>query len=309
METLLQSVIENIEKIIFGKRDAVLGILKGILAEGHILIEDIPGTGKTTLAKAIASSLDLSFQRIQFTPDLLPSDITGISIYNQKTMQFEFRKGPIFTNILLADEINRTSPKTQSALLESMEERQITENGTSWAMPRPFIVIATQNPVEYEGTFNLPEAQLDRFLLCVTIGHPDFDTEVEILKDKTERSSPLELSAVAQAEEIVELQKKRASVIISEHIYNYIAMITSKTRTHEYLSLGLSTRGALFLARTAQAAALLDGRDFVSPDDIKKNAVSVLAHRLFLSPLGRSRGASKTDIVLEILDSIRIPGM
>ncbi len=309
METLLQSVIENIEKIIFGKRDAVLGILKGILAEGHILIEDIPGTGKTTLAKAIASSLDLSFQRIQFTPDLLPSDITGISIYNQKTMQFEFRKGPIFTNILLADEINRTSPKTQSALLESMEERQITENGTSWAMPRPFIVIATQNPVEYEGTFNLPEAQLDRFLLCVTIGHPDFDTEVEILKDKTERSSPLELSAVAQAEEIVELQKKRASVIISEHIYNYIAMITSKTRTHEYLSLGSSTRGALFLARTAQAAALLDGRDFVSPDDIKKNAVSVLAHRLFLSPLGRSRGASKTDIVLEILDSIRIPGM
>jgi len=309
MESTLHNVVTNIEKVIFGKREAVLGVLKGILAEGHILIEDIPGTGKTSLAKAIARSLDLSFQRIQFTPDLLPSDITGISIFNQRSLQFEFRKGPVFTNILLADEINRTSPKTQSALLEAMEERQITENGTSWLMQRPFIVIATQNPVEYEGTFNLPEAQLDRFLLRVSVGHPDFDTEIEILKDKTERTSPLALSPVASADELIELQQRRAKVMISDHIFNYIAMITGETRKHDLLALGSSTRGALFLARTAQASALIDGRDFVTPDDVKSNAGSVLAHRLFLSPLGRSRGVRTSDIVSEILDSIKVPGM
>lgn len=309
MESLLHDVVTNIEKIIFGKRDAILDLLKAVIAEGHILIEDIPGTGKTSLAKAIARSLDLSFQRIQFTPDLLPSDITGISIFNQKTLQFEFRKGPVFTHILLADEINRTSPKTQSALLEAMEEHQITENGTSWLMQRPFIVIATQNPVEYEGTFNLPEAQLDRFLLCVSIGHPDFDTEISILKDKTERETPLSLTPVASADQIIELQRRRARIMISDHIYNYIALICAKTREHELLSLGSSTRGALFLARTAQATALIDGRDFVIPDDVKSNAVAVIAHRLFLSPLGRSKAVSKKDIVLEILDSIRVPGM
>lgn len=309
MEPLLNDVITNIEKVIFGKREAVLGVLKGILAEGHILIEDIPGTGKTSLAKALARSLDLSFQRIQFTPDLLPSDITGISVFNQKSLEFEFRKGPVFTNILLADEINRTSPKTQSALLEAMEEQQITDNGKSWIMQKPFVVLATQNPVEYEGTFNLPEAQLDRFLIRVTVGHPDFDTEIDILKDKTERSAAVNLSPVATADELIELQKKRARIQITDHIYNYIAMIVGQTRVHESLSLGSSTRGALFLARTAQANALIEGRDYVIPDDVKRNAVPVLSHRLILSPLGRSRGAVTSDIVGEILDTTRVPGI
>lgn len=304
---LIEKIINNIEKVIIGKRNEIYNIVKGIIANGHILIEDVPGVGKTTLVKALARSLDLSYSRIQFTPDLLPSDITGVSIYNQKTMQFEFRKGPIFANVVLADEINRTSPKTQSALLEVMEENQVSEGGITYRLDRPFFVLATQNPIEYEGTFTLPEAQLDRFMIKVSIGYPDKVCEAEIL-EVYRKEEPLEIiDSVAGGGEIIKLQKAVREVTVSKEINKYIVDIADATRRSTHLNLGVSTRASLALLRIGQAAAVISGRNYVIPEDIRDNATLVLSHRIFPSAMARANGYSSESIILDILKTVSVP--
>ncbi len=308
METI-KRIEDNIEKVIIGKNTVVRNIIKGILAGGHILIEDIPGIGKTTLIKALAKSLNLSYARIQFTPDLLPSDILGVSIYNQKDMLFEFRKGPIFANIVLADEINRTSPKTQAALLEAMEEHQVSEGVVSHQLEKPFFVMATQNPIEYEGTFNLPEAQLDRFMMKIKVGYPDHGDEVSILR-RFKEEAPLEtLRAVATKEDVARLQQKTREVKVSERIYGYIVDISTKTRTSKLFSLGASPRASIALMRISQAEALMNGRSYVIPEDVKKNAEMVLAHRLILSSYGRSQGYGEQEALQMVISSVPSPKM
>jgi MoxR-like ATPase len=304
---LIEKIVNNIEKVIIGKRTEIYNIVKGIIANGHILIEDVPGVGKTTLVKALARSLDLSYSRIQFTPDLLPSDITGVSIYNQKTMQFEFRKGPIFANVVLADEINRTSPKTQSALLEVMEENQVSEGGITYRLDRPFFVLATQNPIEYEGTFTLPEAQLDRFMIKVSIGYPNKSCEAEIL-EVYRREEPLEIiDSVAGGEEIIKLQKAVREVTVSKEINKYIVDIADATRRSTHLNLGVSTRASLALLRIGQAVAVISGRNYVIPEDIRDNAALVLSHRIFPSAMARANGYSSESIILDILKTVSVP--
>lgn len=306
-EILIKNIVNNIEKVIIGKRKEIMNILKGIIADGHILIEDVPGVGKTTLVKALAKSLNLSYSRIQFTPDLLPSDITGISVYNQRTMEFEFRKGPIFANIVLADEINRTSPKTQSALLEVMEEKQVSEGNNTFKLKRPFFVLATQNPIEYEGTFVLPEAQLDRFIIKVRIGYPERKDEAKIL-NIYRNNMPLEdLMSIADAEQILNLQKKSREVLVSDAINEYIAALTDATRNNKYLVLGASTRAALALLRVAQASAIIDGRDYVIPEDIKENALLVLGHRVTVSALARANNYDSESVIMDILKTVPAP--
>lgn len=304
---MIDRIVMNVEKVVIGKKYEICNIMKGLIANGHILIEDVPGVGKTTLVKAIAKSFNLSCGRIQFTPDLLPSDITGISIFNQKTMEFEFSKGPVFSNILLADEINRTSPKTQSALLEVMEERQVSDGKNTYKIQEPFIVLATENPVDHKGTFTLPESQLDRFMIKVSIGYPDSISEVKIL-ETYKNSEPLsDLQSIADGNTLVELQKRVRDINVSKEIYEYIVNLVNASRNNKYLSLGASPRGTLALLKIAQASALLKGRDYVVPEDVKENAVAVLAHRVCLSAMGRANNYNGEAVIRDILSMVSVP--
>ncbi|MBL4936686.1 MoxR family ATPase [Clostridium sp. YIM B02515] len=306
-QDLIEEIVGNMEKVIFGKTAEIYDILKGIFAGGHILIEDVPGVGKTTIIKTLAKILDLSYSRIQFTPDLLPSDITGISIYNQKLGDFQFRKGPIFANIILADEINRTSPKTQSALLEVMEENQVSEGINTYKLEEPFIVLATQNPIEYEGTFILPEAQLDRFMMKVRIGYADKENESKILQIYGNEEPIKKLKIIGQKEEIVRIQEKVRQVFAAKEVSDYIVSIVNATRENKYIALGASTRAALALLKVAKANAFIDYRDYVIPQDVKNNAKAVLCHRITLSSMARAKGLSVDEIIEEILDKIPLP--
>ena len=303
-----ERVITNLEKVIVGKRQSLEMVVVGLLCQGHVLIEDVPGVGKTILARSLAKSVGCAFNRIQFTPDMLPSDVTGISIYNQETHQFEFRPGPVIGQIVLADEINRATPKTQAALLEAMEERQVTVDGVTHILPKPFMVLATQNPIEYEGTFPLPEAQLDRFLLRVRLGYPTPSDEIRILEDQQLRH-PLEtLEAVVSTEEVLAAIEAVKSVYVSDAIKRYIIELTGRTRQSSDVSLGSSPRGSLALFRTGQARAALLGRDYVLPDDIKALAVSVLGHRIIVGPAARLRELSADRIVHETVLNVPVPG-
>ena len=301
-------IADNMKKVIVGKDHAVeLGII-ALMCQGHVLIEDVPGVGKTMLARSLARSADCVFKRIQFTPDLLPTDITGVSIYNQKSGEFEFRAGPIIAQLVLADEINRATPKTQSALLEAMEERQVTVEGVTHFVPQPFMVMATQNPVEYEGTFPLPEAQLDRFLLMINLGYPTHEEELAIVENQR-LTHPIEtLQPVVTAEEIVGLQQATRDVYLDDLIKEYIVSLTAATRSHDDISLGSSPRGSLALFRGAQAMALVRGRDFVLPDDIKELAVPMISHRIIVSAVARMRGVHSRDVVSSITEQVPVPG-
>ena len=293
--------------MIVGKRHAIEVLLVALLADGHVLIEDVPGVGKTLMARSLARTIGGTFKRVQFTPDLLPADITGFNVYNQQAGHFTYQSGPVITNILLADEINRTIPRTQSSLLESMEERQVTVDGQTHLLPHPFFVMATQNPIELEGTFPLPEAQLDRFLLKLHLGYPEKDGEISMLERFREQDPLLNLKAVASPEQITELQGARKKIRVSLPVREYIADIVRATRNNEALRFGASPRGSLGLMRTGQALAALGGRDFVLPDDIKHLAVPVLAHRLILTEEERLRGGTPEHLLEEILGQIAVP--
>ncbi len=300
-------VRQNIQKVIVGKDDALDLVMVAILCEGHVLIEDVPGTGKTTLAKAMAQSLGCTFRRIQFTPDLLPSDVTGLNIYNQKTQEFEFRAGPLLSQVVLADEINRATPRTQSALLEAMQERQITADGETRALPRPFLILATQNPVELEGTFPLPEAQLDRFLLRVSIGYPSENEENAILK-RFRRDDPLsDLAAVTDPASIRTLIEQVREVRVEESVQQYMVRIARRTREHDEISLGASPRATLALYRTSQAWAAIHGAAFVTPDDVKFIAPYVLTHRILISPQMRVRGRVPEEVIADLINALPVP--
>src|SRR5712692_7570126 len=297
----VQRVINNVEKVIVGKAESVAFSLIAVVCRGHILIEDVPGVGKTVLTKAIARSIGCTFKRIQFTPDLLPSDITGVSIYNQKTDNFEFRAGPIMAQIVLADEINRATPKTQSALLEAMEETQITIDGLTYRLPEPFMVMATQNPIEYEGTFPLPEAQLDRFMMNIKLGYPKASDEMNIL-DTHQFHHPLyDLAQIMTAEELIVIQQQIRAVHVDPSIREYIVSIANATRSHSNIYLGSSPRGSLSLFRASQALAAMRGRGYVIPDDVKLLARPALAHRIIVTPAARVRSITSTAILEEIL--------
>ena len=302
-------VVSNVERVIVGKHAEVRLALVALLCRGHLLIEDVPGTGKTMLAKAIARSLGCTFRRIQFTPDLLPTDVTGLSIFNQKTQEFEFRPGPIMAQVVLADEINRATPKTQSSLLECMEERQSTVDGTTYLMPDPFLVIATQNPIEYEGTFALPEAQLDRFMLRIRLGYPQPIEEIVIL-DEQKRTHPLEeLEVVCSVEELRELQSAVREVYVDSTVSDYIVRLVNGSRTHPDVYLGASPRGSLALYRAGQAMAALLGRDYVIPDDIKALAEPALAHRLIIKTSSTIHDVQPAQVVRELLETTAIDGI
>lgn len=304
---LCDIIIENISQVIVGKQPAIELLLVAFLADGHALIEDVPGLGKTLMAKSLARTIGGTFKRVQFTPDLLPADVTGFNVYSQQTGQFAFQSGPVFSNILLADEINRTIPRTQSSLLESMEERQVTVDGQTHPLPRPFFVMATQNPIELEGTFPLPEAQLDRFLLKLRLGYPEKNEEISILERFREKDPFKSLKAVAHPEQITELQDACKKIRISFPVREYIANIVRSTRENQDLRFGASPRGSLGLMRTGQALAALRGRDFVLPDDIKQLAVPVLAHRLILNDEKRLRGGTAEQLLEEVLDQTPVP--
>ena len=304
---LCNRIIENLSQVIVGKQHAIELLLVTLLADGHALIEDVPGLGKTLMAKSLAKTIGGTFKRVQFTPDLLPADITGFNVYNQQSGQFTYQSGPVFSNILLADEINRTIPRTQSSLLESMEERQVTVDGQTHPLPRPFFVMATQNPIELEGTFPLPEAQLDRFLLKLRLGYPEKDEEISMLERFRVKDPLINLKAVASPEQITELQGARKKIRVSFPVREYIADIVRATRKSEDLRFGASPRGSLGLMRTGQALAALRGRDFVLPDDIKHLTVPVLAHRLILTDETRLRGATAEQFMKEILKQIPVP--
>jgi MoxR-like ATPase len=300
-------IIHNVARAIVGKDDVIELCLVALLCEGHVLLEDVPGIGKTTLAKALARSVGCTFKRIQFTPDLLPSDVTGIVYFNQKTQEFEFRPGPVMAQVVLADEINRATPRTQSALLEAMQERQVTVDVDTMRLPRPFLVLATQNPIELEGTFPLPEAQVDRFLMKVALGYPSEEDENTILL-RYEREDPLEMLAPAtRAEDLLAMQEQVRSVLVEESVRQYVVRVVRATREHPAVELGVSPRGTLALYRTAQALAALRGRTFVIPDDVKYLAPSVLTHRLIISPQTRLRGRRPEEIVAEIVGSVPVP--
>jgi MoxR-like ATPase len=301
-------VVANIEKVIVGKRPTVDLAVASLLCQGHLLIEDVPGVGKTMLARSLARSLGCSFSRIQFTPDMLPSDVTGVSIYNQVTHEFEFRPGPVMAQIVLADEINRATPKTQAALLEAMEERQVTVDGVTHKLPRPFMVQATQNPIEYEGTFPLPEAQVDRFMMRIRLGYPSLEDEINVLERQQFRHPIETLDQVVEVEELLAMQEAIKKIYVSPALKRYIVELTHQTREHNEVYLGASPRGSLALFRTAQARAAMVGRDYVLPDDIKALAVPTLAHRVILGPGARLRDLSAQLIVEEILNHLAAPG-
>jgi MoxR-like ATPase len=301
-------LISNLKKVIIGKQQTIESVVVGLLCQGHVLIEDVPGVGKTVLARSLAKSLGCSFNRLQFTPDMLPSDVTGVSIFDQSKHVFEFRPGPVFAQIVLVDEINRATPKTQAALLESMEEKQVTVDGITHALPYPFMVVATQNPIEYEGTFPLPEAQLDRFLLRVRLGYPNQTDEIEIL-ERQQLQHPIEtLGAVIALEELRTVMEDIKKVYVSNPVKRYLVDLVNRTRQSSDVYLGASPRGSLALFRTGQALAALAGRDFVLPDDIKRLAVPVLAHRVIVGPAARLRELSAEKIVEEILENLPVPG-
>jgi MoxR-like ATPase len=295
-------LIENVEQVIVGKRQAIEYIMVALLCEGHVLLEDVPGSGKTMLARAIASSLGISFKRIQCTPDLLPNDITGVSIFNQKIGEFEFNPGPIFVNILLADEINRATPRTQAALLEAMQEQQVTVDGVTRDLPRPFLVLATQNPIEYEGTFPLPEAQLDRFLMRLSIGYPSRMDERQILTNLWREHPITKIGKVVDGHELSALQRRVWDVNVDSTLQDYIVMLAEATRNHPDLSLGVSPRGSLALLKGSQALAAIRGRDYVLPDDIKTLVPLTLAHRLILKPEAELRGRTAHTILEDALE-------
>jgi MoxR-like ATPase len=300
-------VVEAVETAIVGKRQIVQSALAVLLSNGHLLIEDIPGVGKTTLAKALARALGCEFKRIQFTPDLLPSDVTGTSIFNQKNSEFEFREGPVFANIVLADEINRSTPKTQSSLLECMEERQVTVDGVTRILPAPFFVIATQNNIELSGTYPLPEAQLDRFAARISIGYPGRADELKILENQM-HSRPVDtIQAVLSAPEVVHLQQEVRNVHVDQSLRQYVLELVTSTRTHPSVTLGASPRGSLSLLHASQALAALEGREYVTPDDIKAMAVSVLAHRVIIRPEFRIKGQTSQNVVSELLQRLPVP--
>ncbi|MDF1513527.1 MAG: MoxR family ATPase [Anaerolineae bacterium] len=292
----------NVEQVILGKHDQIELLMVALLCQGHILIEDVPGTGKTMLARAVAASMGLSFKRLQCTPDLLPYDITGVDIYNQKTSSFEFQPGPVFVNILLADEINRATPRTQAALLEAMQEQQVTMSGVTRKLPDPFLVLATQNPIEYEGTFPLPEAQLDRFLMRLSLGYPDAEFEINMLRSQRKHHPIDTLSKVVDGTKLLELQDTITDVHVDETLERYILSIVLATRNHKDVSLGASPRGTLALYKTSQALAALRGRDYVTPDDIKLLAPFTLAHRLIMRAESQLRGLTALTIISDILE-------
>ncbi|MCS7282568.1 MAG: MoxR family ATPase [Anaerolineae bacterium] len=308
VQSFAERLIANVERVIVGKREAIELTVIGLLCQGHLLIEDVPGTGKTMLARSIARSLGCSFSRIQFTPDMLPSDVTGVSIYNQATRQFEFRPGPIMAQIVLADEINRATPKTQAALLEAMEERQVTVDGVTRPLPRPFMVLATQNPIEYEGTFPLPEAQLDRFLLRIRLGYPGMEDEIRILERQQFRHPIETLEQVATVQELEAAQEAVKAVYVAPVLKRYIVDLVRRTREHPDVYLGASPRGSLTLYRAGQARAAIYGRDFVLPDDVKALVLPALGHRLILGPAARMRDIAPEEILRDLLERVPVPG-
>lgn len=307
VQALAERLINNLEKVIVGKRETVEEAVVGLLCRGHLLIDDVPGVGKTMLARSLAKSIGCDFSRIQFTPDMLPSDVTGISIFNQVSREFEFKPGPIFSNIILADEINRATPKTQSALLEAMEERQITVDGFSHILDEPFMVIATQNPIEYEGTFPLPEAELDRFLMKIRLGYPSVLDEIRVISDQQIQHPILTLQAVVEADEFLKAQAAIRTVYVAPSMKRYIVEIMRSTREHPDIYLGASPRGSLGLFRVSQAMATLQGRDYVIPDDVKSLAEMVLAHRMVIQPAARLQNVTAGQIVQELVNSVPIP--
>ncbi|MBN1146801.1 MAG: MoxR family ATPase [Anaerolineales bacterium] len=308
VQNFSERVIGNIEKVIVGKRQTVELAVVGLLCQGHLLIEDVPGVGKTMLARSLARSLGCSFSRIQFTPDMLPSDVTGVSIFNQVSREFEFRAGPVMAQIVLSDEINRATPKTQAALLEAMEERQVTVDGVTRPLPRPFMVLATQNPIEYEGTFPLPEAQVDRFLMRLRLGYPALADEIRVLERQQFRHPFEELNQAVSVDELTQAQEAIKDVFVSPALKRYIVDLVHQTREHPEVYLGASPRGSLALYRTSQARAAMVGRDFVLPDDIKALAAPTLAHRVILGPGARLRDLSAQQVVEEILHGVPVPG-
>lgn len=307
MNPIIERIIYNIEKVMIGKRHVIELSLTALLAEGHVLLEDVPGVGKTMMVRALAKSIGADFKRIQFTPDLLPSDVAGVSIYNPQELEFQFRPGPLMSNIILADEINRTSPKTQSALLEAMEEKSLTIDGVTYRLESPFFVMATQNPIEYEGTYPLPEAQLDRFLLKLKMGYPDFEEEIEIL-NRVQKAPPInELKPVIAIEELRGLQKQVKKVFVSESIKRYVIELAHKTRNHGSIYLGVSPRGSIALMKAAQAKAFISGRDFVLPDDIQALVRPVFAHRIVLKAEAKFASISIDEIVEHIMELVPVP--
>jgi MoxR-like ATPase len=308
VQAIAQRIIENVEKVIVGKHEVVQTTIVALLCEGHLLIEDVPGTGKTMLARSLAKSLGCTFRRLQFTPDMLPSDVTGVSVFNQKTREFEFRPGPVLSQIVLTDEINRATPKTQSALLEAMEERQVTVDGVTYPMERPFLVLATQNPIEYEGTFPLPEAQLDRFMLRINLGYPQAEDEIIVL-DRQQHTHPVSrIEQVVSSAELVSAQLKVKDVYIDDLVKEYIVKLVRATRRHPDVYLGASPRGSIALYKTGQARAAVLGRDYVIPDDVKALAMGTLAHRLIISPSARIKNVDPRAVIQEILESMPVPG-
>ena len=307
-KAVAQQIIDNVEKVIVGKHDTVQLAIIALLCQGHLLIEDVPGVGKTMLAKSIAKSIGCEFRRIQFTPDMLPSDVTGVRIFDQRTREFVYQPGPIQANIVLADEINRATPKTQAALLEAMEERQVTIDGETHVLEAPFMVLATQNPIEYEGTFPLPEAQLDRFLLRIHLGYPDAPDEIAVL-DSQQRVHPIEsIGQVVSAAELVEAQAAIREIYVDILVKSYIVDVVNRTRKHADVYLGASPRGSLTLFRSAQGRAALEGRDYVIPDDIKALASNALAHRMIVSPSARIKDVDAETIVRDLLGAVPVPG-
>ena len=306
--SIAREIVDNVSKVIVGKQPVIERALAAVIAQGHILIEDVPGVGKTMLAKSISSSIGCSFKRIQFTPDLLPSDIVGISIYNQSTGEFQFRPGPVMAQIVLVDEINRATPKTQSALLEAMEELQVSVDGVTRPLEQPFIVMATQNPIEYEGTFPLPEAQLDRFLMRISLGYPSFMDELSVIEQQ-EKTHPIdELEAVASPEDVIKLQEAAKNVYVDTAVREYIVGLIEATRNHEDVSLGASPRASLGMFRAVRGMAILRDRGYVIPDDVKELAFAVLAHRLILSPAARMLGLHAWQVIDGLLESVAVPG-
>ena len=303
-----RDIVDNVSKVIVGKTEVIEHALAALIAQGHILLEDVPGVGKTMLAKSLSVSIGCDFKRIQFTPDLLPSDVAGISVYNQSSGEFQFRPGPIMAEVVLADEINRATPKTQSALLEAMEELQVTVDGVTHHLQHPFIVMATQNPIEYEGTFPLPEAQLDRFLMRISLGYPDFEEELSVIGQQ-EQTHPIEsLEPVTNPIEIVRLQEAAKEVYVDRSVREYIVTLTESTRDHRDVALGASPRASLGLFRASRALALVLDRDYVIPDDIKVLAPAVTAHRIILAPSARMRGVRSADLITDLLNSVAVPG-